>query len=309
MKALLEQDFDELYAQVEARVKCIKPVKQIDTYTKILMWTSLNEILMDVFGGSRFMWMIDIDETTFTICFVDKCCIVNCKSLQIPYRETFVWPTETELKHMTFEQLNEFNKRVTDAKMTRTDISKHYNHATHWFRNLRQCRARGMFPMDMIPTDKTSAASVVNTWSPQRIEKFRFVYLLHQLDLPKSASIMSSVLKCNLVSSNPHDDVALIKRKSVAIDKFITPSTMVDMRELLDTYIDILIHTLDEIRDGKSNKHTISLSKILHLSKKRSVKMRAKIEKLKTHFQDQKSILDSTIVNQHNPNTKEVEND
>lgn len=150
MKAILEQNFDELYAQVEERVKCIQPVKQMDTYTKILMWTSLNEILIDIFGGSRFMWMIDPSDTEFVVSFVDQCRLKETKQLHVQHTTAFVWPEKQEILHMSLHELKSFIKLCSDNGYTLKDISCRYSKATSasWFSTLLANRRNGSLPQD-----------------------------------------------------------------------------------------------------------------------------------------------------------------
>ena len=146
MKSILEQNFDELYAQLEERVKCIKPIKQVDTYMKMLVWTTLNEILTNIFGGTRFMWMISSDaDGVFDISFVDKYRMVETKPLRVYYANVFVFPTKDELLNMTFEELEKFDKKAKTFKINRNMIGRYYGH-DHWFHSLWFARSRGSAP-------------------------------------------------------------------------------------------------------------------------------------------------------------------
>ena len=142
MKSIFEQNFDELYAQVEERVKCIEPVKQIDTFTKTLMWTTLNEILMDVFGESRFMWMIVDKDGSFNVWFVDKYRTKSTKELSVEYASILKWPTETELFNMSIDALNLFTARCVADGLTHGDIAAHYNKSKPWFSSLIDRRTK-----------------------------------------------------------------------------------------------------------------------------------------------------------------------
>ena len=133
MKSILEQEFNELYAQVEERVKCIKPVKQIDTFTKTMMWTSLNEIVTDVFGGSRFMWMIVDKDASFNVVFVDKYRTKTTRELSVEYASVLKWPTEAELFNMSVDALDLFKVRCVADGLTLREISAHYNKSEQWF--------------------------------------------------------------------------------------------------------------------------------------------------------------------------------
>lgn len=144
MKAILEQNFDELYAQVEERVKCIKPVKQIDTYTKTLIWTSLHEIVTDVFGNSRFIWMIETGDSSFVIQLFDKYKIIPTRYLVVQYLQLFNWPTRDEILNMSADGLIAFKQLCESEQITQSDVSRHYGMSVTWFNTLIKNRSNGV---------------------------------------------------------------------------------------------------------------------------------------------------------------------
>ncbi|MBR1988428.1 MAG: hypothetical protein IKA36_05265 [Clostridia bacterium] len=198
MKSILEQSFSELYAQVEERVKCIKPVKQIDTFTKTLMWTSINEILMDVFGGSRFMWMILDDRESFSVQFVDRYRTVLCKEIVVPYVipiERFEWPESVDcLRHMSYEELQRFSDNCNERGITNVDIGRHYGQFSTWFNTMLRRRKRGSLSREKW---RTTCDEKIRAWDAKKITCFKLAYLLKKHDIPICKYVFMKITDCD----------------------------------------------------------------------------------------------------------------
>lgn len=194
MKSILEQDFDELYAQVEARVKCIKPVKQIDTFTKALMWTSLNEILMDVFGGSRFMWLIEIFDNKFVVKFADRYRSADVQSLTVPYMTEFVWPSEHELRNMTYTELEMFRRQCSDINLTMVDISRRYRRNDTWFKGMMKLRQQNAAPAGTDMAKLRHSRGQTASWSDDELNDHLLVYELFKRTIPISENVLGQMI-------------------------------------------------------------------------------------------------------------------
>ena len=193
MKSILEQNFDELYAQVEERVKCIKPVKQIDIYTKTLMWTSLNEILTDVFGGSRFMWMIESTDISFVVKFVDIYRVMLTNQLIVPYTIEIIWPSETELMSMSAEDLKKFKEYCSENELTYDKIGRHYQRNENWFSSLLHSRLRAKrSPINSTEFRDKLCCNTVNRWSDDELDNHLLMLQLKERSIPISKHIIAS---------------------------------------------------------------------------------------------------------------------
>ena len=198
MKSILEQNFDELYAQLEERVKCIKPVKQIDTFTKTLMWTTLNEILMDVFGNSRFMWMILDDRESFSVQFVDKYRTILCKKIDVLYvtpTKRFEWPESTDcIRKMSCEEIQQFADNCNERGITHADISRHYGLSPGWFNVVLSKRKRGSLSVEDL---RTIYDGKIRAWDAKKITCFKLAYLLKKHDIPICKYIFMHTVDCD----------------------------------------------------------------------------------------------------------------
>lgn len=206
MKAILEQDFDELYAQVEERVKCIKPVKQIDTYTKTLMWTSLNEIVTDVFGNSRFIWMIETGDSSFVIQLFDKYKIIPTRYLVVQYLQLFNWPTQDELLNMSADELIAFKQLCASEQIPQRDISRHYDMSDSWFNTLIKNRSLGVTSRGSEEFHKKISRSTMIRHAKQLTDADTDILLLHKRlimsSIPVSLYVLASVF--NTTESKVH---------------------------------------------------------------------------------------------------------
>lgn len=194
MKSILEQDFNELYAQVEERVKCIKPVKQMDTFTKALMWTSLNEILMDVFGGSRFMWMITTNDGDFTVMFFDKCKIIPTRNITVNHTNILKWPTEAELVNMSYDDLCEFKRLCRDNGITQVEICRRYSKSDSWFSMIVCSRKHGSTSRDSDAYKTKVSENRTSSWTDEELDNHLFGYELAKRQIPISRNILTQML-------------------------------------------------------------------------------------------------------------------
>lgn len=205
MKAILEQDFNELYAQVEERVKCIKPVKQIDTFTKALMWTSLNEILTDVFGESRFMWMISTSYDSFNVTFVDRYSIANTKSLNVKIVDGFVFPSIRALVDMEPNELKSFINNAHAQGFSDSDIDCWYGKNDGFIRSLIYHRSKGKRSNNKGGTDKrisSMRSTVVDRLTNDQKCELMVCRCIIRDDIPLSWSVMAS--SCNIEYDKIH---------------------------------------------------------------------------------------------------------
>lgn len=206
MKSILEQDFNELYAQVEERVKCIKPVKQIDTYTKTLMWTSLNEIVTDVFGNSRFIWMIETGDSSFVIQLFDKYKIIPTRYLVVQYLQLFNWPTRDEMLNMSVDELIAFKQLCESEQITQSDISRHYGMSVTWFNTLIKNRSSGVASRGSEEFHKKTSRSTMMRHAKCLTDTDTDILLLHKRlimsSIPVSLYVLSSVF--NTTESKVH---------------------------------------------------------------------------------------------------------
>ena len=118
MKTILEQTFDEMYNLVKERaLKCIQPVDMyIDTFVKFMMFESLNQILQEVFGGSRFMYLIKVTDIAFVVSFLDRYKIDQTRDLVISFVDTFEVPDKETLMHMSYDELRAFYLKAKKAQ-------------------------------------------------------------------------------------------------------------------------------------------------------------------------------------------------
>lgn len=146
MKSILEQNFDELYAQITERVKCIQPVVQLDTFTKFMMFETLNQILYEVFGASRFMYMIRITDTTFVVSFLDRYKSQTTNNLIVPFKNEFMIPDKETILNMSLEELTEFFTQLKKNGLSFADIANQLSVSKKWFYSLMKDRRRGRMP-------------------------------------------------------------------------------------------------------------------------------------------------------------------
>lgn len=249
MRTILEQNFDELYAQVEERVKCIKPVKHLDTFSKVLMWTSLNDIIIDVFGESRFMWMIDSSDTEFAVTFIDRYRLKETKQLHVRHSTVFVWPEKQEILNMSLHELESFAKLCNDNGYTRQDITCRYSKSLNstWFHTLLANRRNGSLPQDeyvktkLIKRIRKAQMDKLELWSPSKIILFKTVYVLKEFKCPLIKDVLRSII---------HDDESVKfefeavlaniygKNTSCAMEKYINKNTVLDVQDVIVEYID-----------------------------------------------------------------------
>lgn len=193
MKSILEQNFNELYTKVKERVKCIDPIKQIDMFTKMMMWTSLNEILMDVFGNTRFMWMIDTTDSTFVVKFIDKYKIEQTKELNVPYAIKFVWPTEHELLHMSFQQLEQFYKKCSEYNIHHTDINNHYGYSHGWFDAIKGRRKNNAAPRSSDVNKRLISVIKSSKWKDNELDAHLLLVALKNFNIPFSIRVVETI--------------------------------------------------------------------------------------------------------------------
>lgn len=247
MKSILEQDFDELYAQVEERVKCIQPVKQMDTFTKTLMWTSLNEILTDVFGGSRFMWMIGSTDTEFVVTFVDRYRLKETKKLYVKHTTVFVWPEKQTVRNMTIDELTSFTKLCNDYGINQTDISHHYSEGKTWFNGLLVKRKKGVCPIDEYTFERrsedmrTALGTRTAKWSTSKIKLFKIMYVLNEFKLPIPVTLIQEVFGSEVDKSQIHSLYASFGKQRghlCATEQYINKYTVIEVYDDVIKYID-----------------------------------------------------------------------
>ena len=249
MKSILEQNFDELYAQVEERVKCIKPVKQIDTYTKILMWTTLNEILMDVFGGSRFMWMILDDRESFDVQFVDRYRIVLCEKIVVPYVtpiERFEWPESIDcVRQMSYEEMQRFSDNCNERGITNIDISRYYGQSSGWFNTLLHKRKRGVLTREKW---RMTCDEKIRTWDAKKITCFKLAYLLKKHGIPVCKYVFMKITDCDYrvyECARAVDSIESTLNAAKSIHDIDHPDN--DIVKLFSQYINEIISQLETI--------------------------------------------------------------
>ena len=298
MKAILEQNFDELYAQVEERVKCIKPVKQIDTYTKTLMWTSLNEIVTDVFGGSRFMWLIEVANNKFVVKFADRYRSADVQSLTVPYMTEFVWPSEHELKNMTYTELEMFRRQCADINLTMFDISKHYHYNNTWFRRILKSRQQNAAPAGTDMAKLRHSLGQTASWSDDELNDHLLVYELFKRTIPISENILGKMI------SDPKRVRGLrpsCTRKSTKSWTNCSDERMLIVLNRILQYIDLALKSLH-------NNERVFIGQ-RHVDTSGSSKNRKTI--LIEYFEDKKVSIETEItqISLSIKPTKEVEND
>lgn len=269
MQNVIRQNFDELYAQVEERVKCVQPVKQADIHTKTSLWITINRILIDVLHDSQFVWVVDFDETMINIRFFDESHNSICTQVMtVPYVVQFQWPSIEDVMCMSATQLHTFQKQCFKHGIRVLDISEHYGHTKGWFTHLKNNRNKGMLPIAMFDGGVYLRKRVndrLDNWDHSRILGFQFVYLLHQNNVPIASKLVSSTLGINVSKIDVDCFTKQIRTGSEAINKFITESILIDLNDLLIKYIDELIITLGDIEKCKRTSSTRQVSIVLRL--------------------------------------------
>lgn len=250
--SILEQNFDELYAQVEERVKCIKPVKQIDTFTKILMWTSLNEILMDVFGGSRFMWYIaDKDLTTFEISFVDIHRVLGTHPLTVPYVFKFEFPQCYVVERMSYEELLEFRKQYEACGYGTSDVCSMYNKPTNWFSSLLGRRKIGIRHSCKVPIHGGVKAAA-DKWDYTKYLLYRMYVKAKEHNIPMIYQLLTHILGFPEFKYSDYRDAIYswehAKGISISVDAYLADKfEMSDVDEWFRIYCKIFAMVLEEM--------------------------------------------------------------
>lgn len=259
MKSILEQDFNELYAQVEERVKCIKPVKQIDTYTKTLMWTALNEIVTDVFGGSRFMWMITTNDGDFTVMFFDKCKIIPTRNITVDHTNILKWPTEAELLNMSYDKLCEFKRLCRDNGVTQVEICQRYGKCDSWFSMVVHSRKHGSTSRDSDAYKTKVSKNRTSSWTDEELDNHLLGYELAKRQIPISRNVLTQLLgdektAVRVALSSAVEDTncrAWLSRRderySIVLDKVLQ-------------YIELAIITVNTVPNAFNRQRAIKLS-------------------------------------------------
>lgn len=161
MRTILEQKFDELYAQADARASCIKSVtSNVDSYTKHMMFESLNQILMEVFGGSRFMYLIKVTDIAFVVTFVDRYKSMQTKSLILQFAKTFTIPDKQTILEMSESELKCFINECKQNGYSPEDVALELGMSKGWLYGLYSHRVRGGKPR--IHVDKKAAVLEAN---------------------------------------------------------------------------------------------------------------------------------------------------
>ena len=129
MKAILEQNFDELYAQAKVRIEaCVVPVEQMTAFTFFVMWNTINQILIDVFSNTRFMWNICGSETDneLKIRFLDQFKTVSTNEIVVTIRNEFKLISFDEFYKMSRAEANQYLKLCRSHGYSSADLSRYF---------------------------------------------------------------------------------------------------------------------------------------------------------------------------------------
>ena len=324
-KTILEQNFDELYAQLGERVKCIKPVRQIDTYRKMLMWMSINEILIDVFGGSRFMWYIaDKDLTTFEISFVDIHRVLGTHSLTVPYVFKFEFPQSYIVERMSYEELLEFRKQYEACGYSNKDVCTLYNKPINWISSLLGRRKSGIKHHCKVPIHG-GVKAMADKWDYTKYLLYRMYVKAKEHNIPMIYQLLPHILGFPEFKYDDYREAIYsweqTKGISVSVDAYLANKFDVsDVDEWFQIYCKIFITVLEEMDTDafisslsafKKDNPWNSICTKLHLTTKyRSTKWIDGISYAVVYrTEDAHQIMRDTIAILKTLTTKEVESD
>ena len=164
MKALLEQDFDELYAIAKDRIdKCIKPMEPFTTLGFFMVWNTINEILFDVFHDTRFMWIICGGETNarMSVCFHDKLMNMPTKKLEVSFLKEFKLISYQEFVNMPVDDMYEYVCECRARGYSEKFLSNHFGKSDSFVSNLLHCRKKGSKPNKRLFDNKSIVARAV----------------------------------------------------------------------------------------------------------------------------------------------------
>ena len=135
MRAILEQDFNELYAQTKERIEaCVKPVEQMTTFTFFVMWNTINQILIDVFNNTRFMWVICGSETDneLKIRFLDQFKTVSTNEMVVEIRKEFKLIGFDEFYKMTRAEAYQYLELCRSHGYSAAYLSRYFGKTTSY---------------------------------------------------------------------------------------------------------------------------------------------------------------------------------
>ena len=138
MKAILEQNFDELYAQAKERIEtCVKPMEQMTTFAFFMMWNTINQILFDVFHETRFMWNIVGTETDneLKIRFQDQLKEVATNDLSVLIRNEFKLISFEEFRRMTHKEMCKYVDLCRSRGYSSRDLARHFGKTKSYVSN------------------------------------------------------------------------------------------------------------------------------------------------------------------------------
>ena len=146
MKALLEQNFDDLYVIAKDRIeKCIKAMEQMTTFRFFVIWNTINEILFDVFHDTRFMWVIAGCETDskLTICFHDKLMNLPTKKIDISILNEFKLISFENFCKMSYKEMLRYMETCYLRGCTNVDLSRHFGQSDNYVTSMLSQRRKG----------------------------------------------------------------------------------------------------------------------------------------------------------------------
>lgn len=204
-----------------------------------------------MFGGSRFMWMIGMDETDFIITFIDRYRTMDSHQLKVKHTVTLEWPDKLTVQHMPYDELKLFVKRCADHGYTQFEISQHYSEKDRWIINLLNSRKAGRPPRDVYVSSgmclkcvRQAGAAQVSRWSPSKIKLFRVYHFLKEFKLPAIPGVLQPLLGCDFVQSDYKSAVHASYNVSSAVEQHITQTTIIDLQDVLIEYADRICEKL-----------------------------------------------------------------
>lgn len=276
MQALLEQNFDDLYSTAKDRIeKCIKPIEPFTTLDFFIIWSTINEILFDVFHNTRFMYFIGRGNTDakLSVCFHDKLMNTPTKKLEVSFLKEFKLISYQEFVNMPVDDMYKYVCECRTRGYSEKFLSNHFGKSDTFVSNLLHCRKKGSKPNKRLFDDESIVARAVL----KRMVESDVPFIMEVWNSYFTEAVGSNVSCCaymNTVRNYSNHSVYGFTAKHRASADRLFLSIVKSTKEMVSAMI-------DQKRSAVTTSSKKSISRHLHIYSKNGKYVGDGIEKLK----------------------------